>query len=181
MIWFIPCFQSYMYPCSRKVPHLQPSWTTSVPWIYYVLSWLHFFKFMDPLYLQPLFSTLLIILHLFFKTTHASFPLRSLPGNKSTTTQTLPYHFCRGLGKPRLYMSLLWFLSHCIVICGCLVCLPTSDWDLLSANTHLVHHGVLNIWHMADIRWIQSGWKKWINAWSIFFIFLLSLGTEFIG
>lgn len=179
-IWFTPCFQSYMYPCSRKVPHLQPSWTTSVPWIYYALSWLHFFKFMYPLYLQPLFSTLLIILYLFFKTTHASFPLRSLPGNKSTTTQTLP-PFLQRIRKAKIVhvsiMVLITLYSHLWLSCLSLYIrlrapeckhTPCSSW----CSQHLTHgrYSMNTIWM-----------KEWINAWSIFFIFLLSLGTKFIG
>lgn len=81
MIWALPCLQLYIYPCSPN--HLD----SAILKYFSSPNMLCFFGALCVLiyYLEPLSSTFLIILNLFFKTTNASLPPRSFAANMFTT------------------------------------------------------------------------------------------------
>lgn len=129
-----------------------------------MFSGLHFFKILDAsiwiIFLLPCpYPSIL----------HALPSLRSLPGITLATTLALPSRHIMPLVKLGLCTLSLAFFLYCVILCVH-ACSSAQDWQPLSASTRLVNRGVLSIWHVADIQWLQSGWK-WISAWSIFFIF----------
>lgn len=86
---------------------------------------------------------------LFFRTTHASVALGSLSRNISTTTPVSPSHLCRWWEKPRLCISLLWFLSHWTVIFGGLFSLhPTESSWLQTHALLIVVSSAFRIWQI---------------------------------